>query len=402
MAGRGEISAVYAAGLVQGVAYVTFPASSTIFTSSDDFGLSHTQYGAMFLPQAATSIAASLLGAGLARRWGVKRLLLIGLLADSLSMLMLLVSRSVMASEPLAYVMLLVSTSFLGLGFGLTVPAVNALVAGFFPSTIDRAVLVLNALLGFGTLLAPVLVALFIARSSWAGLPLSVAAVSLALFLFSLRLPLQAMSAESLPGGASRAALPTRFWVFAAFATLYGIVETMNGNWATIYLVNELAATAASASLALTAFWGMVTVGRVLFALAERRLPEQTTFRILPFVIAIALVIIATLPAGSPLSGIVAFALAGLGCSALVPLVISFGQEQLKSLAASVTGLLVAFYQIGYACAAFGVGPLEGATGLGLREIYGLTTIVALVMACLSFVLVSRPGTARRLWHEHV
>src|SRR5215469_3778245 len=122
MARRAEIGAVYMAGLVQGVAYVTFPASSAIFTSSDDYGLSHTQYGAMFLPQAATAIAASLLGTRLAQRWGVKRLFLTGLLADSFSMLVLLASRSVMASQPLAYVMLLVATSCLGIGFGLTVP----------------------------------------------------------------------------------------------------------------------------------------------------------------------------------------------------------------------------------------------------------------------------------------
>jgi NAD(P)-dependent dehydrogenase (short-subunit alcohol dehydrogenase family) len=45
-------------------------------------------------------------------------------------------------------------------------------------------------------------------------------------------------------------------------------------------------------------------------------------------------------------------------CSALLPLVISFGQAELKTIAASVAGGLIAFYQIGYGIAAFGVGPL--------------------------------------------
>ena len=44
--------------------------------------------------------------------------------------------------------MLLAATGFLGLGFGLTVPTLNALVAGYFSDTVDKAVLVLNALLG--------------------------------------------------------------------------------------------------------------------------------------------------------------------------------------------------------------------------------------------------------------
>src|SRR5262249_8477258 len=154
------------------------------------------------------------------------------------------------------------------------------------PSAIDRAVLTLNALLGLGTLLAPVLVPLFTALGNWATLPLSVGAVILALILFSLRLPLHADSVQDLSATATR--LPTKFWAFAAFATLYGIVETMSGIWAKIYMVGELEASVTSAALALTAFWGMVTLGRVVFALGERRLPEQDTFRILPFFTAIS------------------------------------------------------------------------------------------------------------------
>jgi hypothetical protein len=55
MADRSQIAAVYAAGTVQGVVLVTFPAASTIFTSPNYYGLSSTAYGAMFLPQAVTA-----------------------------------------------------------------------------------------------------------------------------------------------------------------------------------------------------------------------------------------------------------------------------------------------------------------------------------------------------------
>jgi hypothetical protein len=142
--------------------------------------------------------------------------------------------------------------------------------------------------------------------------------------------------------------------------------------------------------LALTAFWGMVTVGRVLFALIERMFPEQRTYHVLPFVAAIALALIAILPTGSAGLGILAFALAGLGCSALLPLTIGFGEEELVAIAASVAGFLIAFYQMGYGIAAFGVGPLERLSGLDLRQIYGLVALVALVMGALSFVVVTR------------
>jgi MFS family permease len=379
---------------VQGIALVTYPAASTILTSPNYYGLSSTAYGAMFLPQAVTAISASLLGAGVSRRLGIKRIFLIGLLADLASMIVLLLSRSVMANQPLAYAMLLVATACLGVGFGLTAPSLNTLVAVFFPTTIDRAVLILNALLGLGTVLAPVFVALFIGLGDWSGLPLIVAGLTLGLVLFSIRLPLQATAAAAT---STPARLPTRFWVFAGFAALYGIVETMNGNWASLYMSRDLEASATTASLALTAFWGMVTIGRVMFAAIEKRFPESSTFHLLPFVAAAAFALISTLPVGLPLFGILAFGIAGFGCSALLPLTISFGEEDLATIAASVAGLLIAFYQMGYGIAAFGVGPLERFAGLDLRQIYGLAMIVALVMALISFAIKPRRAASRRL-----
>jgi MFS family permease len=389
MADRSEIAAVYAAGSVQGVALVTFPAAGTIFTSPNYYGLDSTAYGAMFLPQAIMAIGASLLGARLTRSWGIKRVFLIGLLANLASMLLLLLSQGFMTNTQLAYVMLLLATTCLGIGFGLTVPSLNTFVASFFPAAVERAVLSLNALLGVGTVLAPVFVAIFVGLGQWSLLPLLVAVLLVVLLLFSVRLPLQVAAAAAEPS-AGQAQLPSRFWVFAAFAVLYGIVETMNGNWASLYMVNNLAASTTQASLALTAFWGMVTVGRVLFALIERVFPEQRTYHVLPFVAAIALALIAVLPTGSVGIGILAFGLAGLGCSALLPLTIGFGQEEMVVIAASVAGFLIAFYQMGYGVAAFGVGPLERFTGLDLRQIYGLVAVVALAMAALSFVVVAR------------
>ena len=392
MAQRSEVTAIYVAGVIQGLALVTFPAASTVFTSPQYYDLSSTAYGAMFLPQAIAAIVASLLGAGLTRRLGIKRIYLLGLTADLVSMALLFVSQFFMSNQPLAYAMLLLATTSLGLGFGLTVPSLNTFTAAFFPQKIDSAVLILNALLGLGTVLAPVLVAIFIGLGIWWGLPVLAGVLLLGLLLFSMRLPLEVgVMTASAPGEKGKTALPPRFWVFAVFALLYGIVETMNGNWASLYMSQSLGATAAAASFALTAFWGMVTVGRVLFAAIAKRFPPNRTYRLLPFVIAVAFVIIASLPSGSIGLGILAFGLAGLGCSALLPLTISFGQEEMAVIAASVAGGLIAFYQMGYGIAAFGVGPLEDYAGLSLSALYGLAAIVALILAALSFV-VTRHG----------
>jgi MFS family permease len=151
MAQRSEIVTVYAAGVVQGIGLVTFPAASAVFTSPADYNLSGTEYGGMFLPQAIMAILASLAGAGLRNRLGTKKIYLLGLLANLLAMALLVASRFVMRDHLTAYVILLAATTCMGIGFGFTVPALNTFVAAFFPQKVDRAVLTLNALLGLGT-----------------------------------------------------------------------------------------------------------------------------------------------------------------------------------------------------------------------------------------------------------
>jgi len=395
MVRRNEIVVVYVAAVIQGLALVTFPAASTILTSPRHYGLSSTQYGTMFVPQAIMAISASLLFAGLSRHLGIKRIYLLGLTANLVSMALLFLSQFFLSDGRTAYSMLLLATTSLGIGFGLTVPALNTFTAAFFPEKIDSAVLVLNALLGLGTVLAPVLVAVFIGLGIWWGLPVIAVVLLLALLLFSLPLPLQT-GTESAEGQKARTAVPARFWIFAAFALLYGICETLNGNWATLYMSQRLGATAATASFALMAFWGMATIGRILFAAIAKWFPPRRTYRLLPLVIALGFAVIAYLPVGNSLSGILAFGLTGLGCSALLPLTISFGQEDMKIIASSVAGGLIAFYQMGYGIAAFGVGPLEDYAGLGLNSLFGFASLAALMLAVLSFFITNETQPLRR------
>ena len=391
MAQAREIATIYSAGLIQGVALVTFPAASAVFTSSSDYSLSSMEYGGMFVPQAAMAIISSLLGAALRKRLGTKRIYMMGLFANLLAMTLLVASRFVMGEHSLAYVILLVATACMGIGFGFTVPAVNTFAAAFFPKKVDRAVLVLNALLGLGTALAPVFIALFVGLGIWWGLPVLVGSLILGLLLFSVTLTLnEGATAPAARAHKGKNKFPARFWMFAAFAMLYGVCETMNGNWGVPYMTKHFGASAAIASLALAIFWSMVTAGRILFAAIEKWFPERMVCRVLPFVVAAAIVATACVPKTSSFLGILTFALAGLGCSALLPLTISFGQKELTTIAASAAGGLIAFYQIGYGIAAFGVGPLQTWAGLDLNVIFGGTAIVALAMAAVSFVVTRK------------
>jgi MFS family permease len=391
MATRTETNVVYAAGLVQGIVLVTFPAASTIFTDPDEYDLSSSQYGAMFLPQVITAIAGALLGAGLAGRFGAKRVYLVGLALSLVSMGLLVTSTLFTDNQSLAYGLLLVATACLGAGFGLTVPTLNTFTAVFHPSAIDRSVLALNALLGLGTVLAPVFVAIFVGLGFWWGLPVLSAILLTGLLFASLRLPLRTGARAAAAETQDRTrAIPGRFWWYAVFAVLYGICETMNGNWSQLDMTTELGASTTVASLTLTTFWAMVTIGRVVFASIQRRFPTHRTYHLLPFILAGACVAIASLPSGSTAAGVVAFGVAGLGCSALLPLTISFAQADLVAMSAATAGWVIAAYQLGYGIAAFGAGPLQDA-GVSLPAIFGAAAVAAGVMAVLSFVIV-RPS----------
>jgi Major Facilitator Superfamily len=380
-------AAVLTAAAVQGIVLVTIPAASVVFTR--DYGLSSTRYGAMFLPQVVTAIAGAILGAEAGRRYGTKRIFLVGLVGGLLAMIALLASLP-LEGRPAAYPLLLAATGFVGAGFGLAVPAMNSLTAALHPGGVDAAVLALNALLGVGTALAPLFVALFVGLGFWWGLPLLSAILLAAVIGFGATQPL---SAATGPRQARRR-MPNRFWWYATFAVLYGVCETITGNWSETDLTSGLHLSTVVASIALTAFWAMVTLGRVAFALAERWWPPTRTYRLLPLLLALAFALVAALPAGRPVPAVLAVGLVGLGCSALLPLTISLAQQELAAVATVVTGGVIAAYQLGYGIAAFGVGPLHSA-GLSLSAAYGLAGLVALVLAGLAVVITRRSAPRR-------
>ena len=191
------------AGLVQGVALVTFPAASSIFTGPHPQGYEFTtsQYGAMFLPQVILAILASSLAPAFARRWHLKRVFLLGLGSNLVSMILLALSNFFMSSTSIAYDTLLLATAALGLGFGMTVmAAANTYAEEFFPGRADSAVLALNALLGAGTALAPIFVIVFVGLGAWWLLPILVGIVLVALLLFSAKASLKVAADSRTPG----------------------------------------------------------------------------------------------------------------------------------------------------------------------------------------------------------
>ncbi len=69
----------------------------------------------------------------------------------------------------------------LGAGFGATLTPLNIYVVSFFPSKPSTALTSLHVILGTGTALAPLLLALFVGMGWWWGLPVGVEAFSCSL-----------------------------------------------------------------------------------------------------------------------------------------------------------------------------------------------------------------------------
>jgi MFS family permease len=384
---RREVLTVYAIGLFQGLSLVAFPAAATILTSESGYDLSKSQYGLMFIPQVVMAIAGSLALPNLAKRFSLKHVLLTGMAADTLAM-GLLAGSNPLQGEVIAYPMLLVATAALGLGFGLTLGALSTYAGAFMPDRRDVALTALNVLLGLGTALSPLLIAFFTNVGQWWYLPLLAAAGLLVLMGLTVAQPMDvpaSASGQAAEVGGARPRIPTLFWVFAAALIIYGIDETMFGNWGTTLLVGK-GVSATSANTGLAVFWAAVTLGRLVIALASTRLRSTYIYVVLPWAIAVALLVFPT--ASSAGAGIGLFALGGLACSGFFPMTVGYGEATFPSIVELAAGWLIAAYQVGYGLAAFGAGALQHV--VSLATVFRIAAAAAIGMGLMALIVASR------------
>lgn len=381
-AARLGVTAVYLAGLLQGLTLVSFPAGSTVLRQT--LGLSDAQYGALFLPQVALAIAGALGGGWLAGRLGLRTLLMLALAGNALSQLAL--AGSLMAG-PAAYALLLAGTGALGLGFGLGGAPLNGYPPLLFPRHGNAALVGLHTLLGAGLALGPVAAGGFLDLGIWAGFPLSLAAACLALagLVTVLALPAPAVAYEA---GRPPLRAPA-FWLFAAIAVSYAFAEGTFSNWAVVYLHEARGLSPMTAGLALSVFWGALVAGRLLASVLVLHLPARSLWLGLP-VLMIGTFLLLPHAAG-PASGLALFALAGLACSAFFPLTIALAGERFPGQGAWVSSLLIAALMAGVGLGSFVIGPLR--EFLSFEQLYRLSALYPL-LALLLALGIGRPAPA--------
>lgn len=379
---------LYATGLAIGAVIVSVAAASAVLTGP--LGLSHVTYGALFIPFDAFAAAGAIGGGAWAHRLGLRRLLVLGLLTAAASQAALAAASLFPgATGGFAFV----AASLVGLAAGLSASPLNTWPQVMFPRHRDAAVVMIHTLLTLGLAAGPLLVFAALRLGHFALAPGLLLVTTLG---FAALLPNRSLPAHPFPADptsmhtAPRPVGRLTFWLFLAITFLYEISEAALANWAVLFVEVEKGFPAATASLALAAFWAALSLGRLLSSLLVRHLSAQGIWLVLPAFIAAALL---WLPkAGSPSGLVVGFAFAGLACSAHYPLTMSLASARFPSHVAWTTGMLFAANAAGAGVGSALMGWLYQSHGLG--ELYRLTAVAPIVALLMSAWLVIRRPSA--------
>lgn len=347
---------LYLQGLIQGIGFTTIPAAGNFLMSSQGFHLTSAQYGSLFVPMVIGAIFSSLLAGAVGKRFGLRNVLLTAGMFNTVGMV-LLAMLSTPIGEP--YSMLLVIMFLLGTAFGANITALNPFVIYYFPKAENTAVTALHSCLGIGTALGPILFSLFFHFGVWWGDAVAIASAYFVLLVGSLLfLPSHVVLQSSTSDSSSEKKSSTWLLIgFVVIALLYGIIETTYGNWAGIFLHQERDLSVVVSNNALALFWAMVTCGRILTAIVSVKISVRGIYCFLPVILLLSILAIHFIE-GSAVAYL-AFGIAGLGCSAFLPLTVSFSTEQFLSKASLVSGLIIASYMTGYAISSWGIGLLH-------------------------------------------
>jgi fucose permease len=381
---RLSFAVVYAVSLIQGLTVVAFPASGTVLRAMHH--LSDAEYGSLFLPQTLFTIVGSLLGGALARKIGLRALLVASSCAGLLSQLVLL---SVVALPSNAVLpALLLGAGLMGLGFGGAAAPLNAYPGLLFPGRRDSALVALHTVLGAGFSLGPVLVGVLVASELWAVFP-AVVAVGNGLMAVSgarVALPAQRPIESGRPVSAQSWA---PLLVLSVIAVLYALAEGTFSNWASIYLHDARGVTEPLAALAISGFWATLTLGRLGAAAIVTRLAPLKLWLALPLAM-IAVFLLLPYARGAT-TGIGLFCAAGLASSAFFPLTVAIANARYPGQEALVSSVLTAALMLGVGAGSFTLGALR--EDLSFDEIYRLSALYPL----FAFALGALSATARSL-----
>jgi fucose permease len=175
-----------------------------------------------------------------------------------------------------------------------------------------------------------------------------------------------------------------------ALFLVYTGLEVATGQWSYTFLITARAAPTTAAGVAVAAFWGGLTAGRLGAALFGRRLAPLTLLHASVLVTIVALVLFWWSPV--PVVGFAGLALTGVGLAPVFPALVSLTPRRVgEDVAARVVG-----FQLGAAGAGASLAP----AGVGVLLQWGGTALLAPCLlvgaAALAALHVAATALARR------
>jgi fucose permease len=264
-----------------------------------------------------------------------------------------------------------------GIGGGFCEAPLTGLLSQVFPGREGYALNLSQISFGLGAASGPYLAGLLLERElSWRVLYFVPGTFSVLLFALLLR------EQELFAGGNNegfslkrlRVFREWRAMLFASFLAIFLYVGAEIGTsaWVSTYFVRELQRGFSLAGAAMGIFWGMITVGRLVFGLLARKTSYLVLLRFLILLSFFALLLF-NLTRNVSIALLALFAL-GLGFSAVWPLIVAWVAQHINTFQATAIGLTVAAGGLGALFFPWSMGIL--ADRVGLRFVF----LVALVL----------------------
>lgn len=370
---------VYGGAFLIGLVLVSFPASSTFLKLTH--GFSDQQYGAIFLPQLVMAVIGAL-GAGVAvQRMTLKAMYLCALIAFALSQLSLALSLFMSAQHALWLIMF--ATACFGFGFGFGGGPLNGLVYLLFPNKTGSALTAFHMMAGAGLMAGPLFFRFSISANHWIFAP-AVLIVIAALLL--LTVSMTALPGEPIKSSSDNPTLPTRsayFWLMIVIAILYAFSEGTFSNWALIYIQETRALSATTAATALSAFWGGLTAGRLLVSFVLLKFKPTNVWLLLTLAMIPSFLLVANVTTAP--EAIMAYAIAGLSCSAFFPLMLTVAAEPYPQAVSWIASMLTAALMLGVGLGSYFIGSLKAILPLEhiirYSALYPILTLLLIILS---------------------
>lgn len=350
------------------------------------WSLSDTQSGSLIFAQFFSSMFGMLLSGVLVRRLGYRLTLMIGLVLMPYGMVLI-------AFGP--WLVGIVSTCVLGVGYGITTPAGNLRTAEVYPERSASALNVINAVWGIGAMSSPFLLALALrAHKPWLFLFSTAAALLILLLVLAVSRfdPDRRLQAAASGNPRSLWTMPLLPLVCLLFFVYVG-TETSLGSWVAMYARRVSPGEHSLSTMTPSFFWGALLAGRALAPLALKMWRETSVARaglLVGFAGGIALACAHSI--GLIVVGAI---LGGLGLAAIFPISVSLLPTWFGDSAGRASGAVFGSGNLGGAVLPWMVGLVS--TQFGSLRVAFLVPLLGMTVM-LAFYLVWGKSHPRLPW----